>query len=159
MQIIQGWLHQAMHSLMRVVRCLYLCLDMFLKGRLFSDKAHFNKEIFHYRVDVHLHISLCFRSPASPPHSLSISLPCFFLLFVKLPSNPLACVWSTRLFWVLISLCCCCKRKSVNICLLLAYILGACVFSENRGESYIVEIKIFKIRSERLFISEEFLFV
>lgn len=70
---------------MSIVGCLYLCLDMFLKGRLFPDKAQFNKEIFHCRVDEHLHIfpsasglSLCCTQ------SLSISCSCFSLLL----SNP-----------------------------------------------------------------------
>lgn len=47
-----------MHSLMSMVRCLYLCLDVFRKEGLLQDKTQFNKKVFHYRVDLHLHFSL-----------------------------------------------------------------------------------------------------
>lgn len=132
MQIIQVWLHQTMRSLMSTVRRLYLCLDMFLKGRLFPDKAQFNKKIFHYRVDEHLHISpwawglfsmLCL--------SLLQSLACFSLpLSNSLPLHPPACLLSTWLFSFL-TFFFFCKLKSVNICMLLAYILGMCILSAN----------------------------
>lgn len=71
---------------MRIVRCLYLCLDMFLKGRLFSDKAQFNKEIFHYRVDEHLHLSPSASGLLSVLHSVSFNLSLlFFPPSVKFP--------------------------------------------------------------------------
>lgn len=60
---------------MRIVGCLYLCLDMFLKGRLFPDTAQFNKENFRHGVDEHLHIFASFGP----------SLCCTFSLF---PSPP-----------------------------------------------------------------------
>lgn len=102
MQITQVWLHQTMRSLMRIVRCLYLCLDMILKGRRFPDKAQFNKEIFHCRG------AFAFLSLARQAfslfctQSLSISRFCFALPESNsLPVLPPACLWSTWLFWCL----------------------------------------------------------
>ena len=81
MQITQVWLHQTMRSLMRIVRCLYLCLDMILKGRRFPDKAQFNKEIFHYRLEEYLHFS-----PSRVRPSLCFALSLFPSLASVLPS-------------------------------------------------------------------------
>ena len=103
MQITQVWLHQTLCSLMRIVRYLYLCLDMILKGRRFPDKAEFNKEIFHYRLEEHLHFSPSRQAfSLFCTQSLSISRFCFALPpSNSLPVLPPACLWSTWLFWCL----------------------------------------------------------
>lgn len=91
---------RTMHSLMSMVGCLYLCLDMFLKGRLFPDKAQFNKEIFHYRVDEHLHIFPSASSLLCVARS-SLSLSSVFPSLRRLPP-PRSCthqpLWSRWLF-------------------------------------------------------------
>lgn len=132
MQIIQVWLHQTMHSLMRIVGCLYLCLDMFLKGRLFPDKAEFNKEVFHYSRWTFAYLSLSFSPSLCCTLSFFQSLaPVIYSLLLS-NSTPTPCPYkplsdphgySNSFFFF--------SWKSVNIPMLLTYILGVCIFGAN----------------------------